>query len=262
MILLWLREGGNEGDQNGIDESKMLCKENSAKDWMIDFVRTKSVWTIDLVVLLEHVLTCGKTSENFHGTIPSLPGDGGQRHNNLQQLSSFGIAPIPSFSYLFCSTNFGVDESYNQLGYYKDAFSADELRVKHLFDISKQHKLPLLRTSHISLDVLVEIVSRKGVVAIVLVDNRVLRNDVLHICSYSGHYVVLCGISNDENDVNYARHNSHEDTRDDRHNYCMVLKNPGRSQQSEFVAASVFEKAWRAKGTDEDVIFIASHMLW
>ena len=39
----------------------------------------------------------------------------------------------------------------------------------------------------------------------------------------------------------------------------LVVKNPGSSVATEFIAPSLFERAWRAQGTDQDIIFIALH---
>ena len=127
------------------------------------------------------------------------------------------------------------------------------------------------------MEVLVDVVGRKNVVAIVLLDNRILTNISnatapianTTTTSYSGHYAILCGISFDKNDIDYARlkssspqhenENDDDDDDDDRPEYVMVLKNPGTCRKTELVTPEIFEKAWRAKGTDEDVIFIAKH---
>ena len=43
--------------------------------------------------------------------------------------------------------------------------------------------------------------------------------------SYAGHYVVICGVSTDENDINCARMKMDStDERDTRHDYVMVVK--------------------------------------
>ena len=157
-------------------------------------------------------------------------------------------------------------KTYNNIGYYKDAFTSDEIRVNNLFDIAEKQGLPLLETSttNLTLQVLADIVSRKGVVAIVLLDNRILKNESNEASTtYCGHYVILCGISRDDNDIKCAQLNAvsveEEDAQNDDLNpdFCMILKNPGIYKQVEYVSPSVFDKARRAKGTDQDVIFIA-----
>jgi len=272
MVLHW------SSQNNGKDLQHITCNEEMSqwnrvedqriteKAWMVEYVATKSIWTIDLVILLDHILTGAvkmsmdqnidnRQSENIEGA-RSL---GGQLHNDYPYPTS-PSPPQLSLSYLFCSVRFGVEESYHNLGYYKDAFSEDELRVKNRFDFARKQNLPLLETSHLTFEVLVDITSRRGVVAIVLLDNRVLRNAAISTGCYTGHYVVLCGISSDENDINCALMNT-PDGNDARPQFCMVVKNPGSSKIVELVTPSIFEKAWRAKGTDEDVVFLAKNEL-
>ena len=245
MILQWLRTG----DEEGIITTASLEAE---KAWMIKYVATKSIWTIDLVMLLEYY---------SHNT--TLEDDDDAVHHEQSTSSSCSINTKQKVSYLFCSTKFGVDESYNKLGYYKDSFTSDELRVKRLFEMAHERNWSLLQTSHITFRTFVDVVSKQGVVAIVLLDNRVLKGNTIQQqtrSSYSGHYVIVCGVSQNKNDVSYARTNSPYDNCDcnqqQYYDYCLVIKNPGIAKQVQFITPSIFEKAWRAKGTDEDVIFI------
>ena len=157
------------------------------------------------------------------------------------------------------------DKTYSSIGYYKDAFTSDEIRVNNLFDIAEKQVLPLLETSNLTLQVLADIVSRKGVVAIVLLDNRILKNESNEASTtYCGHYVILCGISRHEKDISIAQLNAvsveEEDAQNDDLNpdFCMILKNPGIYKQVEYVSPCVFDKARKALGTDQDVIFIFS----
>lgn len=269
MILQWLRQNSVDDLQHNISvigeeinsaPNQMLIEE---KAWILECVATESIWTIDLVMLLEHILSAGtqqiSSNKNDNDTVQENTSEG--ECSLGRQQYSFILPSLSSFSYLFCSTKLGVDESYNNLEYYKDAFSKDEKRVNNLLDIAQKQKLPLLETSNISFEVLVDVISKEGVVAIVLVDNRILKYSTIHTSSYSGHYVVLCGISRDENDINYAQMQSPEENDNARRDFCMVLKNPGSWKEVEFVTPSIFEKAWRAKGTDEDVIFLAKHEL-
>lgn len=262
MILQWSREDaakdsdGMSTDDKFVHDSFSLSPETE-KAWMIMFVATKSIWTIDLVMMLQHILTCNRLNPDDEDRSALQENLGGNCARKSQRLRP------PKFSYLFCSTKFGVDESYSDLGYYKDAFRSDELRVKNLFQIARKQKLPLLQISRISLQALVDVVSKQGVVALALLDNRVLRSNATHITSsYSGHYVIVCGISRDENDINYAQMDSlDENERKNSHDFCVAIKNPGSTKQVQFITPSIFEKAWRAKGTDQDVIFIAKHNL-
>ena len=205
--------------------------------WMADFVKAKSLWTIDLVILLQNM------------------------RNNLN---------CSTTTYLFCSNQFGINESYTNFHYYKDAFSNDEVRVKRLFNMAYQLNLPLLQVGRMSMNIFIELVSRENIVAIVLLDNSIYNQQhSSSSCiepttkssgqsdSYSGHYVVVCGVSRDESDIAIANVNSQNGA--DGYNYCLVIKNPGVWKDTEFVSPALFEKSWRAKGTDEDIVFVSKH---
>lgn len=337
MILQWLRQNDFENEEchNKVDKANDEDTLHIEKRWIFDFVGTESIWTIDLVMLLDHILQGegsalkareGDDNVDENSKFPNQPAKSTEQDdfqtlfNPNQQPCHHQLLPLSpttaSFtSYLFCSTKLGVDESYNKLGYYKDAFSCDELRVKQLFDTAHQKELPLMQLSHLSLKVLVDFVSRRGFVAIVLLDNRVLKGGVHHgkntievaggsvsnndnmlagdddtdpisaaspfSClrgddinrtdsnmttastasidkSYAGHYVILCGISQYEKNIRDARNHSPGDS-SDKHNFCMIIKNPGNWRLSEYVTPTRFERSWRANGTDEDVILIARH---
>ena len=291
MVLQWARQKKDTDHEHVSNDEEVDHHSSNAtesddemirieKDWMIEYVATKSIWTIDLVMLLQHIVSSANNGSESETNIKSSSGDNGghdaQTQNsegecllldNKQQHQRRTNLSLPSLSYVFCSTNFGVDESYNELGYYKHEFSSDEQRVKSLFEKAKEQSLPLLETSNLTLQVLVDVISHKGIVAIVLLDNRILKyHDVQHTTgSYAGHYVIVCGVSHDENDINYANMNlpakeelevsdSHESDRDK--DFCLVVKNPGLWKQVEYVSPSLFDMAWKAKGTDQDVIFI------
>ncbi len=264
MILEWLRAENVVDDIKFINGSTIYAANDSIrqklatteKEWMIEFVATKSIWTIDLVVLVQKILSCSsRISHNTNNYFTDKAQESDARDCSLGcQLH------LPNnFSYLFCSTNFGVEKSYNSLEYYQENFTSDELRIQNHFRRAHEQNLPLLQTSHLSLQVLAEVISRKGVVAIVLLDNNILRNTFTSD-SYSGHYVILCGISSDEDDIQYAHVNyPDEDDCTPHFDFCIVMKNPASWKEVEYVTPSIFEKAWRARGTDEDVIFISKH---
>eukprot|EP00804_Cyclotella_cryptica_P016891 CCRYP_001849-RA/>CCRYP_001849-RA protein AED:0.06 eAED:0.04 QI:0/0/0/0.5/1/1/2/0/314 len=273
MILHWLHQSDDDGE--------MVLSRCFAKDdqvWMRELIGTDSIWTIDLVRILHRAFN-GSPGCGSRDTLEQKCIKEDSLHSDVQmEFSTSPDGPLQSsvyatVSFLFCSTNLGVDQSYNRIGYYRDAFQRDAQRVEQLFAVAVAESMPLLQVQHLSLKVLVDFVSRKGCVAIVLVDNRVLLNHgTIHEdpnkneqfefatnnqsnTSYSGHYVVLCGISYDSNDVCYAKSFSSEDSFDDN-DFCMVLKNPGSWKDQELVTAKRFEEAWRSNGTDEDVIII------
>lgn len=264
MILQWLSADVEDvvDDVDVINDSSYEAATDSIRQnitnietvWMIEFVATKSIWTIDLVMLLQHILSCTPRISPNNTNIDT------SNVNDERECSISCQMHLPqNFSYLFCSTNLGVEKSYSNLDYYQDAFQSDELRIQKLFNMAHGQNLPLLQTSHLELQVLVDVISHKDVVAIVLLDNVVLRN--LPSSEYSGHYVILCGISYDEDLIHYAQLNC-PDENDNTPNddFCIAIKNPGSWKHVEYITPSIFEKAWRARGTDEDVIFIAKQV--
>jgi hypothetical protein len=106
-------------------------------------------------------------------------------------------------------------------------------------------------------------------IAIVLVDNSVLLHskqnnfavDNNNDDRYVGHYVILCGISRQKEDLEKAFCSDAtlvvEGASQEEEDYCLVLCNPGKQQPKlMYVTPSRFERSWRAKGTDDDIIFI------
>jgi len=84
---------------------------------------------------------------------------------------------------------------------------------------------------------------------------------------YVGHYVVLCGISDDprhlvtakdyENDIDNERAKINSCQEEHQTDFCFVLRNPAPSFSCYmFVTPYRFEASWRASGTDQDIIFI------
>ena len=253
------------------------CNETYNQKWMREFVGTESIWTIDLVFLLHRILTCSRRNNVDATEAEALDQSlntetiGTNSRNDAQHKSHVCQIgqPHASVKYVFCSTKFGVDESYIKFGYYEEAYANDFKRVERLFSIALQESMPILQIPYLSLELLVSIVSRKGCVAIVLVDNAILLGRGASCNSedgdlrtteasntYSGHYVVLCGISYDSNDISYTQSNDGLDYSCCGEEFCMVLNNPGSWKEQEFVTPKRFEAAWRANGTDEDIILI------
>mmetsp|Transcript_12434 Transcript_12434/g.29358 ORF Transcript_12434/g.29358 Transcript_12434/m.29358 type:complete len:285 (-) Transcript_12434:21-875(-) len=215
MVHCWLCQPTTS---KGIDVFK------TERQWMRDLVATKSVWTPDLVNALDRMKRMSSSPE--------------------EECSPF--QKMPNFSFLYCTTRLGVDNSFEDLDYYRDSFQCDELRVKSLLEDAKRRGLPMVQVPRLCLEEFAKVISHSEVVAIVLVDNHVLtKGPCGHSVNsaYRGHYILVSGISK---------------SLDDR-DCCMVIVNPGVTVETEFVSPKRFEEAWRAVGTDEDVIFIAKH---
>lgn len=225
--------------------------ERLQKQWMLEKLQTESIWTIDLVMLLESI---------FNEAPPRLkfPKRCLQNRWNVK--------------YLYCSNNLGVDETYKGLNYYKNAFGSDERRVKRLFKLAHRNKIPMMTVSRIDIEFVVDVISRENCIAIVLIDyslfGRKYANEMMEgeievsssdlSADFSGHYVILSGISRDENDIAKAKKFSF--VKDS--SYCMVIHNPGCADDCTFMGKEIFETSWRATGTDCDILFLAVNKVW
>ena len=251
MILRWLRSNGNAAKNDTFGGSMPLtAHEILDRHELRKAIATDSIWTIDLIWILNKVLS----------------------RELALQTSTNSCANYSSrrASYLFSSRRLGVDESYRAFKYYKRSFRIDEKRVKQLFHSAHDQKFPMVQMSNLDFDVVMGMISRDDVVAMALVDNNVFRrydeepeldwdgNYVYEpfLNSFSGHYVLLCGISDEKCHVENAKGDKAGDR--DEGNYCIVMKNPGSTQSAEFITPKLFEAAWKAKGTDNDIIFIRS----
>lgn len=257
----------------------------------LSHVGTESIWTSDLMRQLQSWKTRRK------GMIES------KIEPWLLSLSSLvAAAGIPSiesgddFVFVLASKQImGVDESYKDFHYYQRAFEEDQSRVARTFRDLHRQNVPMLQTTSrvghcgrgLSLSTVINIVERDDCLAIVLLDNRVLLATTKNFIStpapkdnhhggfetsrppYAGHYVIICGTSDDPKHVeiaNSGEKNDHsgpmrEEKGETTKAFCFVLCNPDPSStvpgsNYTFVTPERLEASWRAEGTDEDVIFL------
>ena len=247
MVLRWLRDthkrnGSDNDNDNGSDSTdpnSLESLEEKERQWMLDSIGTESIWSIDLVAMLRKVMLAEPT------TIQA--------------------------SYVLCSKVLEVDQDHHNLGYYQKAFRKDEIRVNDLFQEARQEEWPLLRTDHFPLDRLLTLLSRPDTVAIALVDSSILAGKEKR--GYAGHYIVLVGTTTTATTVaKKSPCNNHDDDDDDAVEHQdnesnntivdngtrIVAHNPARSCRHalEYLTPEKFEKAWRAQGTDEDILFV------
>ena len=235
MVLRWLRPSR----YSQIDESVPLSfDEISERKWIIDAGESQSIWTVDIIIILQRLFD-EELRQSFD--FPLSENDNGDDAWDEAR-------------YLYLSKRFGVDETYKAYGYYRDTFERDESRVMKRFVLAKELHLPMCETQ-IDLGTLVDVISREQCIAMVLIDNAVLKRSG---GEYAGHYVLLVGISTDNQDISQAElHCGKEEERSSSKPFCLVIKNPNRPESISFVTPSLFEKAWKADGTDEDLILIA-----
>jgi hypothetical protein len=266
MILRWLRD-----DQDYPKDSTLSTQEREERARFLEIIQTESVWTADLVLLIDQLFKQWS--------------DKNQSFEDEEQR--------PQHGYLFCSKTLAVDVGFRDFSYYQAAFLQDQVRVTEKFQELGRLGSNTLRLDHLPLNAVINVVANRNCVAIVLMDNSTLfRTSSSHDNNlsrlggvfaalglqspqketFAGHYVVLCGISTNPDDVQMAQSVDREtyinggckdskdkDSKDD--SYCLVLLDPapGYTPKVVFVTPQRFERGWRAKGTDDDIIFVAKH---
>ena len=251
MILRWLRD-----DQGYPNNSMLTDKEMKERAEMIRMVGTESVWTADLVLLLDQLF----------------------RHEGQEDEHQQRRSRQPRHRFLFCSKTFQVDTEHRNLSYYSAAFSNDQIRVSEKFSELRRLNTPMLCISKLPLKYVLGVVTNRHCVAIVLVDNSTLftsssasgsgdgaalggveqKQDV-----FTGHYVILCGISTNPQELSIAQSFDNDDSgRIGSEDFCVVILDPGKPNiKTVYATPKRFERAWRTKGTDNDIIFIAKDTL-
>ena len=181
---------------------------------LLQEIATQSVWTVDLVWLL---------------------------HKHIDQ-RGLGLR------FLFSSWELQVNTSLLQFDYYKAAFRSDRERVNAIFDRLRQQELPVIQQRNLSLKRIIQLIRLPNCIAIALVDNSILLERFGKPKQYTGHYIMLLGISRDISGL------------DTDHDICLVTENPGKKasyySDSYRISLELFERAWRAPGTDEDIVFL------
>jgi len=263
---------------------------------LLNSANTQSIWTVDLVMLLENMLRSMDTPKQ-----KSPDDDNNKNDSNSEQRQ---LEPNhDNTTYLFCSEVMGVNTSHSTTGYYEAAFSNDSERVTGICEDMSTLELPQLCPFHLEFRQLIDLISHPHCVAIVLVDNNILMESqrdelsdlILHTTSsgihdgppppslgapntnvkdhdnnatahnrndsYMGHYVIATGISRDPDHLVAAFSTAEIETLYDSNDlYCLVVVNPGISHPTTvYLSPKRFEQCWRAEGTDCDVIFVAKH---
>lgn len=236
MVLRWLRP--SRYPQIDGESTPLSFDEISERNWIIHACEGQSVWTVDIIIILQRLFD-KELRQSF-----DFPLSARDNEDDVWDKAR----------YLYLSKRFGVDETYKTYGYYRDAFERDELRVMQRFVLAKELNLPMCETQ-IDLETLVDVISRDQCIAMVLIDNAVLKRSG---GDYAGHYVLLVGISTDNQDISQAESCcGKEQDSSSSTPYCLVVKNPNRPESISFITPSLFEKARTADGTDEDLILIA-----
>jgi Guanylylate cyclase len=134
----------------------------------------------------------------------------------------------------------------------------------------------------------VRLIQQPDCIAIVLVDNSILTRSsssssssqvalasianqhptetaTSATASYTGHFIILTGTSRDAKHLKRASTTSssiisstaprgNDKEENDTDSYCFVAYNPGVDETISYICPGLLECAWRAEGTDEDII--------
>ncbi|KAG7343815.1 guanylylate cyclase [Nitzschia inconspicua] len=242
MLLRWLHSNDTFSTfDESLPSSILTPRDMEERRRILDAVNTKSIWTSDLV----------------------------------WQLQKWKLYDKKRFQFVLISKNVSTaDQEYENFEYYQQSFSDDQDRVCWTFTELHRQAVPMMESSHFPLSTVLHVTSRyKDVVAMLLVDNSILRNrqeqldvhpNASSATAYAGHYVILCGTSDDPQHVekaNRVRPDNNIATQsltDTSFGVCCVLANPDPASPSplEFVMPDHLEAAWRSKGTDDDIIFL------
>jgi hypothetical protein len=136
------------------------------------------------------------------------------------------------FRYLFCSKEVSFNETLRGFDYYRNAFENDRPRVHQIFQRIRTEHMPTFQVDSMPMSRIIDLVSRNDCIAIALVDNSILLGNA--DAPYRGHYIVLVGFQ-----PNF-----------------FLIQDPGSVESCTKLSLELFERAWRAPGTDEDIIFV------
>uniref|UniRef100_A0A7S3KYU9 Guanylyl cyclase n=1 Tax=Amphora coffeiformis TaxID=265554 RepID=A0A7S3KYU9_9STRA len=221
LLMIWSWLAQKRPNREAIDEQRRS---------LLDLVDTKSIWTIDLVYAL---------------------------HNMAQRP---GEITTP-FDFLFCSAIFEANAEWKDYSYYSEAFDRDEKRTQErLHRIQKERPSCLQQTKEPpSIHWVIEQIQDTCTMAILLIDNATLASCMESEPScrhYAGHYLLISGVCMthqlDEKDdgKDPSSLGGNEDL------FLMVF-NPNSSRVGvDYILARHVEVAWKAQGTDQDVIFV------
>jgi Guanylylate cyclase len=189
------------------------------RNWLESRIGTRSTWTIDLVALLDCLLT-----------------------NDADQ------PKCDPFDYLFCSRHLSVNSALATMGFYSQSFAEDSSRVIKKYNSLKSHSEHRMRQhDDLSLEVILKCLRHDNCLVILLLDYSIFQSMIQNNnerqqeataqqqrCPFIGHYVLLVRcIGNDQ----------------------VLVHDPGRSTPIT-VQKKALESAWSVPGTDSDAIVI------
>lgn len=158
-----------------------------------------------------------------------------------RELLAMKDGSIPRHKVVFLSQTLSLSEQWRHFHYYRGHFDEDRERLAWRFAQLRENnhsQLQILQAHQVQrlpLSLLISFLQSTRSTVILLVDNSILRSAAANsasVSTYLGHYIVL---------VNHVDSN-------------FACLDPGRDERLVMYADDVVERAWRAAGTDEDVL--------
>ena len=224
MVLLWIQQQQQQRISVSIaSRATTITTASQLRQSLLRDVGTQSVWTADLMWLLDQYITNNSSAP----TPPPARND-----DNKVEGDNRAVA-----RYLFCSQCLQVNPVLQSFDYYCQAFARDQQRVQRILEEfmlrQQQHDGlrygRLIQHDNLSLDQVVRLVELPYCVAIALVDNSILvptsytsvttvdtttnhshpHQQQLHLPScrqqaYVGHFILLVGVSRDPQHLQQA----------------------------------------------------------
>ncbi|XP_071744103.1 uncharacterized protein [Lepeophtheirus salmonis] len=140
--------------------------------------------------------------------------------------------------FLYTTITKGVDPSYSEEAYYNKVLQKDTERVLRRFDEAERNCISIQERS-ISLSEILTHLAKAGPI-IVLVNSNELKSSTnsIEVAHYQGHYILVVGY--------------------DLKKKTIYFQDPSFKQSGNVASFAQFEKARKAYGTDEDIVFIYS----
>jgi hypothetical protein len=193
----------------------------------------------------------------------------------MWQLHQWNVQDHQLFRHALVSKNIASpDKDYQRFDYYQHSFADDQERVSKTFQVLCRLEAPMMETKKLSFFTVLGMTSRhQDVVAIILLNNNILQRKGKKIQNlnshqslvdeYIGHYVILCGTSDNLQHIQAARESTPDEIykltpHGGENEFCCVLANPDPSRPIPYmyVMPEHLESAWRSMGTDDDIIFV------
>jgi len=282
MILRWVTHHTHQNQS----VTSRLELEIQQQRWMREFVNTQSIWTIDLYVLLHAIFD------------PSFPHSLNQKILLQEVFPSTNVKVSMVYFSDHCGVreSYGACEYYrDQLQ--EDTIRVRNLfdmAYRLGWNIFQTDRSSRSNAKALSLDIptLIHFISRPDCVAIALVnqylwspslsvdgDNafsksenqtysspQTVHNDVddtkiSNNINYTGHYILIVGITYDIRSSRNLKQHRFGWNSTDQYPYGLVVRDPGVHKNEDstdiIVSVEMFESCWKSTGTDSDIILIS-----